>query len=126
MSKASARAQSLLIGALFALSLGLLLWHSAQGLLLPGREQALRDRLADCARELAAGASRGDLAPGHDEALGRLTAQVLHSPPRAEGVFYLAGSDRFLGYAPPGDEPEGARGPRRREPPPLEMSTIRL
>src|SRR5438270_829572 len=126
MSKAGARAQALLIGGLFALSLGLLLWHSVQVLLLPRREQALRDRLTRCAGELADAGTGGRFDARHAGELARLTARVLAEEPGVDGGFYLQGGDRFLGFANPSQDLPRPEGPRRGDPPPLETADIRL
>src|SRR5438067_12535617 len=97
MSKAGARVQPLLIGGLFVLSLGILLWHSGQVLLLPWREQALHDRLSRCAAHLAAaGAAHGRFGASQARELAHLTARVMAGEPGVEGGFYLGEGDRFL------------------------------
>ncbi len=127
MSKAGARVQPFLIGGLFVLSLGILLWHGGQVLLLPRREQALRDRLSRCAADLSlAGAAQGRFGTGQAWELAHLTTRVLAGEPGVEGGFYLGDRDHFLGFANPSQGLPTAEGPPRRDPPPLEMPDIRL
>ncbi len=119
------RVQTALVVLLFLGSLAALTVNSVAALLLPQREQTLRDRVRAAAGRLAREAAALALTAPEDE-LAAAAEAVLADAPETEGGIYLADEDLFAGYAFPTGGEEGGRTHRRHDPPPKEAPFIRF
>jgi two-component system sensor histidine kinase HydH len=137
--------QTGLLGALFLISLGVLLYGSFGALTLPRHADEARRLLSEASRQMTEEATPlfQTSGPRLDHRLSEVTAASLANVPGAEGGFYVGGSrNEFTGFAFPNDphappeplpppEKKGPHGkkrppppPPRREPPPREADLI--
>jgi two-component system, NtrC family, sensor histidine kinase HydH len=131
-AKWTTRLQTALVIVLFFGSLSILLFNVFSPLLLVRQTTEARERLRAASQRMTAAAPLADalaeepMPPSQDlnQELTKITAQVLKDYPGVEGGFYLAGSDRFAGYAFP-TRPH-AEAPHRNEPPPLEAPYLHV